>query len=288
VNQGPEGLTPCSSVPHHITAFFIPHIVGGDPYKTGSLGAGLLVDPPARACFDPNAQRPEGPLGRSLELLGAPGGVRVWEPLPPMRGYATSAAVSLAGALAAAAALGRGLLAAAREAHRAEVEEKTGLGDVLAIWGGLGGVVVRLKPGAPGEGLVESLPVPPGLVVVTASRGETHTRSLLSSYGPREREAASAALRRIVRDASFEAFVEAVSSYVASVPSARPPRPGGAGVLVAYRKKNVSAYLVEADRVQDLYTQLSRDGFDVRVHRPWQGGAPVVEWINPLYAPPWS
>ncbi len=285
-----RGLVPCVAVPHHITAFFTPYTDPQDPMERGSTGVGLVVGPLARVCYSTGPQPTGGPLRRVLEELDALAGVAVHEPLPAQRGYATSAAVTLAGALAAAAARGFNLLKAAKAAHVAEIVESTGLGDVAAIYGGGPGVAVRVKPGAPGVGVVDYIPAPPGLVVVTGSRGSEHTRSLLARYGRREAQASRKALGKVLESMSFEGFVEAVRYYTRETRALEEvgfDSRGLEGVVVAYAKKRVVVLVVESDRVQDAVHALSSAGFEVRVHEIWHGGTPRVEWINPLQAPPW-
>jgi pantoate kinase len=62
-------------------------------------------------------------------------------------------------------------------AHVAEVTNRTGLGDVIGQ--NTGGLVIRLKPGAPGIGQVDRIPVPP-LKVDYVVRGPISTKDILS------------------------------------------------------------------------------------------------------------
>jgi pantoate kinase len=284
------GPIPCVAVHHHVTAFFIPHTESGDPLTKGSVGAGLLIDPLTRVCVGRGSIPSEGPLARVLRIMGYEAPLVVHEPLPARRGYATSAAVTLGAALGVAALRGSSLLTAARAAHVAEVEEGTGLGDVVAIYGGGPGVAVRLQAGGPGVGLVDYIPAPPGVMTVSVSRGEEHTSSLLARYTSSQREAAERALRILVDSMTFDGFLEALDHYVRLTrPLERlgvPPRPAD-GVIAAYAKKRVAVFLVEADRASDVAAALQRAGLRPFLHRPWRGGAPRVEWINPEHAPPW-
>ncbi|MEB2836645.1 MAG: hypothetical protein GSR80_001816 [Desulfurococcales archaeon] len=289
----PEDLVPCAAVPHHITAFFTPHWEPGDPLRTGSRGAGVVIDTLARACYGlGSGLEPNGPPARALRILGATPRASIHEPLPAARGYATSAAVTLAVALAASAARGASLLAAADAAHTAEVESRTGLGDVLALWSAAGGVAIRLRSGAPSVGLVDYLQAPPSLVLVTASRGEEGTPSLLARLSSEAVREAESRLERLSSEPSFEAFVKEATSYSLRVGWLKGLLGGYAerilsmeGVLGGYAKKRVAVFIVESDRAQDVASTLAAGGFDVRLHGFWRGGGPLVEWINPLQAP---
>lgn len=63
-------------------------------------------------------------------------------------------------------------------AHQAEVDEKTGLGTVLAQQ--KGGIEIRTSPGAPGIGHADQLPFNPDLRIVYSSIGPISTRAMLS------------------------------------------------------------------------------------------------------------
>jgi len=289
-----EDLRACVAVPHHITAFFIPHVIDSDPLATGSLGAGLIVDPLAWSCYEPSAGALKGVLARVARLLSVKGGVRVYEPLPAMRGYGTSAAVSLSAALSIAVARGSSLLEAAQAAHVAEVGERTGLGDVLALWGASGPVAVRLAPGAPGLGVVDYIHAPPNIVAVTASKGEEATHSLLTRLRESDIAEAERALRRLQDSMSFEAFVEVATEFSGRtgwMQRLLGPTAGEAlrleGVLGGYAKKRVAVFLVESDRALDLAGLLEARGFEVRLHNLWRGAVPLVQWVPESQAPPW-
>jgi pantoate kinase len=287
-------LKVCVAVPHHITAFFIPHIDESNPLASGSRGAGLIVDPLAWSCYDPGASAPEGLLARVLKHLSASGGVSIFEPLPAQKGYGTSAAVALSTALSIASTRGTSLLEAAQAAHVAEVEERTGLGDVLALWGASGSVAVRLVPGAPGVGVVDYISAPPSLVVVTASRGEEGTPSLLSRIRREEVEEAERALRLLYKEMTFEAFVEAATSFskrTGWLERLLGPAAHEAlrleGVLGGYAKKRVAVFIVEASRAPELAELLEARRFEVKIHNLWRGGGPLVRWVPASQAPPW-
>jgi len=107
--------------------------------------------------------------------------------VPLGAGFGTSGAAALSLALALNDALGLGLsrIEAAQLAHVAEVECKTGLGTVIAET--LGGVEIRVKPGAPGIGEIKQVPVPKDTAVACLVFGPLSTRRLLSDSVTRKR-----------------------------------------------------------------------------------------------------
>jgi pantoate kinase len=103
-------------------------------------------------------------------------------PLPVSQGFGVSAAAALSTALALDDALGLGtprdeLVAIA---HETEVECGTGLGDVVPA--SLGGMDLRLKPGAPDVADVRSIPVKADLLLAVLG-AEIPTRSILRDPG---------------------------------------------------------------------------------------------------------
>ncbi len=67
----------------------------------------------------------------------------------------------------------------AQIAHIAEVNSKTGLGDVIAQT--FGGVEIRVEPGAPGIGVLENILFIPNLKVVCYTNGKIDTNSIISN-----------------------------------------------------------------------------------------------------------
>lgn len=144
--------TPTAFSPASVTCFFRP-TVGATPATTSSPGCALNLDAGVTAAVGP-ARAPEMLLnGRPVviepaaSLIGAlaPEPVRVVfeTPLPLGCGFGVSAACCLSAALAIAGRYDLGLSRAELGllAHRAEVEHRTGLGDVAAQL--CGGVVLR-------------------------------------------------------------------------------------------------------------------------------------------------
>jgi len=104
--------------------------------------------------------------------------------IPIGSGFGVSAACALGTSLAIAKALKLHLTynRAASIAHLAEIEMKSGLGDVIAEF--TGGLVLRLKEGAPGYGRVDR--IVPGLTtgkddyyIISKTLGEIETSSII-------------------------------------------------------------------------------------------------------------
>ncbi|MEE9173617.1 MAG: pantoate kinase [Thermoplasmata archaeon] len=197
--------------PGHLTAFF-QMCPDEDPLRAGSRGAGLSltrgVETRVRIEEATKAQvtvRLDGreesaeTTQRAVELyLQEPLVVRVDSTLqlPVGQGFGMSGAGALSTLLALNAALGepRGRDELIGLAHRAEVEAKTGLGDVYPQ--ALGGLDIREKPGAPPHGLVHRIPLE-AEVVLGVLGPPTYTRGILEN--PMIRKSVNGVGERMIR-----------------------------------------------------------------------------------------
>ena len=190
--------------PGHITALFYAPPPGRTRESTGSRGAGLSISLGARArvravrgeglCILPGDGTRLAPtvacaLGNYLTLARRPVGLRLdlELDLPVGQGFGMSGAMALAAVLAADGELGllRGDAArAAALAHAAEVEFRTGLGDVVAQ--ARGGLEIRRRPGLPPHGEVVTAPHE-GEVLVAWTDEPMRTSSVLGSPEARAR-----------------------------------------------------------------------------------------------------
>jgi len=161
--------------PGHVTAFFEP-VENVDPFKKGSRGAGLSLTlgvtsrVKARLGRRQNVRvylnRQEVPAQTTkLAVERAIGGaafeinVQSDVPLPVSQGFGMSAAGALSAVLAVndACDLALSQSRCVAIAHAAEVEMRTGLGDVVPA--SLGGMDLRLEPGAPPHAIVRRITV---------------------------------------------------------------------------------------------------------------------------------
>ncbi len=209
--------------PHHITGFWYP-VRSDDPLTTGSLGAGILVEPgivgrgSTNKCgviIDSNCL--ELPVSRVIrEATGIEKSVSADPSIPLGMGGAVSAFISIALSCEVLRSYSRScvsreaLLEASGLAHKAEVLSLTGLGDVIAMITG-GGLVLRLKPGAPGYG--EAIAIrDPGLdrvfFTIAIIERRITTPDMLSSMWDRISSYGSEAYRDFQRDPGFERFLE--------------------------------------------------------------------------------
>jgi pantoate kinase len=186
--------------------------------RAGSLGGGLCLEGGARTAVEAaeeteillNGLVAEAPVSRFVVDRLAQTSVRVKTELemPLGSGFGASGAGALGCAYALNALFDLGLTAnqAASIAHAAEVTNRTGLGDVIAQH--LGGLVIRLTPGAPGRGEVDRIPVPP-LEVCCVVKGPISTAEILSD-APLMKEidrAGSACLRELLRRPTLKDFM---------------------------------------------------------------------------------
>ena len=257
-------------------------VLGPTAYTSGSIGAGIAVEPLARLCV--GRRHPEGgPIGYKPppHLLEAPrrmgtqlDNVRHTLPLPPGRGYAVSAVASILGAMAAASLKGVPVNRALMVAHELEVEKRTGLGDVAAISCGIG-VVFRLTPGPPGVSKVECTFLDPHLVVVVGEAGAMATRELIAKYGPGEWLEASRSMERIARDPSPSRFFEEAMRFTEArrldekmlgvrLKDLLPKD----GVATFYVKKRLAVVVVEEDAASTIASALRTVGLEPRILFP--------------------
>ena len=190
-------------VPGHITGFFeiMEH---SDPLLSGSRGCGVVIDRGVTTTVEVEEAhesalevRLDGapcdcPVTQSaVEMLrGFPKGLALrvnHELQPPMKyGFGISAAGALGVVLALNRALGLGMspMQCGQIAHRAEIVNKTGLGDVIAEL--KGGLLLRSKPGAPGIGEVEKIACDYYVVVFLVGE-ELETKPILRDEDKKKR-----------------------------------------------------------------------------------------------------
>ncbi len=191
-------------VPGHITGFFEIFLYD-DPLYSGSRGCGVVLDKGV-------ITRAEVMESDRLEIETFLNGTKtscdvskfaVYELLknerkkyrikifhelqvPMMQGFGTSGAGALGAVLAlnTALKLNLSLNQCAAIAHKSEVINQTGLGDVIAQVNG--GVVMRIFPGPPGIGVIDKIPYD-GYVVVLILGSGIKTKKVLSNCKMRKK-----------------------------------------------------------------------------------------------------
>lgn len=186
-------------VPAHITAFFVPKF-NEEPLLAGSLGAGINLskgtnvfvsleeglEEHVHIAFNGEpVKREDAVISYSVahEILPKDfaGDVEIWQyfDFPNGYGFGNSAGGALGTALSLAFAFKeKTFLQAAQIAHKHEVLHKGGLGDVIAQIHG--GIEIRIKPGAPGVGVVDNIFFE-GYKVLAVPMGKISTREVLDS-----------------------------------------------------------------------------------------------------------
>ncbi|MCD4846529.1 MAG: GHMP kinase [Methanosarcinales archaeon] len=181
--------------PAHITGFFAVK-QHQNPIKAGSIGCGLCLEAGVTATItvDPSY------IGSVIRFNGKQIGLPTVEyvikgllepghsqliidlesEIPLGFGFGISGAAALASALALNAVfdLHKTVNQVASIAHCAEVVNMTGMGDVAGQCAG--GVVMRIKPGAPGTGQIDTIPFSQ-TEVSWVCLGEVNTVSVLSN-----------------------------------------------------------------------------------------------------------
>jgi pantoate kinase len=215
--------------PCQITGFFRIHDGFKDANQIGSTGTGICVEQgvTTRVRLNPSSHPKDSillngkPLARPVvsrivlrkfrEKVGTfSAKVAHSSDLPVGCGYGTSGAGALSLAFATNEILGQPVkrLEAAQIAHVAEVEARTGLGTVASEF--TGGVVVRLKPGAPGIGSTQRFRFGQELRVVSGSFGPFRKKRVLGnvSLSDRVNSCAENLVSRFLQKPDSERFVK--------------------------------------------------------------------------------
>ena len=209
--------------PGHITGFF--EILDGpkDPLRKGSRGAGVNlsmgvltsveVQKAARQVISILINGEECDAATTLRAVSILLGRRRLDvrvdsraALPAGQGFGMSAAGALSASLALGAILGISHLEAGRAAHIAEIEERTGLGDVAAQL--RGGWEMRLRPGYQPHGLVDRFLVPSSRIALCVCGDPVPTKSILTDRVKRRMIclAGQKAMERIRETPTLEEF----------------------------------------------------------------------------------
>ncbi|MEM0340288.1 MAG: hypothetical protein QXN05_05905 [Acidilobaceae archaeon] len=276
----------CASAPHHVTALFEPSINPSDPLASGSRGVGITVEPRLLVCEE--GEKSVNSLGptakRVVDLLGVQEiGVKTIRPLPPAVGFAVSGATATALALALGSRLGLSLRRSLQVAHIAEVVERTGLGDVLAISCGIG-LVFRFRAGAPGIGEVDCKPLPGSVSILGIVLKTMETREFLEHFFKSKAfRLARERLEAILENPTFESFIENVNLF--NKESGVLKKTLGeriselveklSGLVTAYVKKGVLILLVERERTLEVYEELKGFGLKMYLLEPSRSGLQV-------------
>jgi pantoate kinase len=159
--------------PGHVSGFFEPVYIGQDLTRTGSRGAGInvslgaiaevVIEISKKQDFEIfiNGKKTNAPVTKlALKYLVGEKPIHVVVKtkleLPVGQGFGMSAAGAFSTSLALAKIIGVSNTEALKASHCAEVQLRTGLGDVFAS--SFGGVEIRRAAGLPPWGMIEHIP----------------------------------------------------------------------------------------------------------------------------------
>ncbi len=166
-------MTGIAFAPGHISAFFEPVYSKQNMDWSGSCGAGINItlgaisqvkiqpSPSRTITVRINGKPSSAPVTKSAlyYLIGTTPltvTVNTVLDLPVSQGFGMSAAGALSATLACADILNLPRKNAIKAAHYAEIQSRTGLGDVIAS--SFGGIEIRRKAGLPPWGMLEHIP----------------------------------------------------------------------------------------------------------------------------------
>ena len=286
--EGLKVMEASAFAPGHLTGFFEICDEAEDPLQRGARGSGcsinlgmrtrVVAEPADKTSFrvringrdTSDALVSIDVLRRMIPLLDRPYSIVVEHeaqvPIGAGFGASGGGALSLALAFNEALELGLSPLEAARIAHLAEIECRTGLGTVLAeLVGGFGAIV---KPGGPGVGEVVKFHHE-GLSMVCYHLGPIKTREVLRDLSLRARvnEVGGRFVDEIVRDPSPARFMSLSRRFAEHLGLITPrlrrilDLADGAGVTCSMSMLGETAFaLADEDEVRRLVGVLGRTG----------------------------
>ena len=201
-------------VPLHVSGLWFP-VTKCSLINSGSLGAGVnleikLIAQPLysgrKTIILNDKEFFTEHYGYILRNTGSrPVGVYAETPMRPGAGFAISSAASIATAiiLQIVSGIRKTIEKMLWPAHEAEIMMSTGLGDVLAEYSG--GAEIRVRPGAPGIGLVEHIPFDSSYRIVVADLGlSLGTPKMLSEITEKEYSYARSLYSSLLKEPSIE------------------------------------------------------------------------------------
>lgn len=231
----------------HLTAFFSIFDGPEDLLYKGSEGTGFSLDRGVltdvrkeqgakdhnRVFFDQVQVGPgvaevtENVLSQLKPLMGTSSvSVRHTFQVPMGSGFGASAAGAVGTAFAVRDALELALddLSTWQVAHKAEVQSRAGLGDVLGLYQQERGLELRVKAGAPGVGEVRKIVVPDSYNLYTVSFGPLSTKSVLGDHTSRQNitRQGNQAMRSFYHQPTFENFLTQAAAFCKAIGLASP------------------------------------------------------------------
>ncbi len=262
-------------VPLHITGIW-DIVWGADEYTSGSVGAGLVIEPPAFITIETTSRDVTILNGRPLalehqhlarKLLSVNRGIRVICTTSAQlgKGYGLSAALSIAYSVGYHyVKYGKLVLDQVfKLAHLLEVKLLTGLGDVIAEVEG-GELEIRKRPGAPGVGELTRVKIGRKPVIVVELERKISTADMLRTLFSRIK-LGSRLLEKVLDYPSLETFLEVsyrFSKYVGFLEEdiEHRLRKIKRSMLIGYYcKKQLLVVIPEEEYLDEVYEYLSRE-----------------------------
>ncbi len=214
--------------PGHVTGFF-QICETRNPLSTGSRGAGLCLTLGAVSSVSVEAAQRQSVLtylngkmtraevtraavGRMIDNERLKVEVETVLQLPQSQGFGMSAAGSLSASIALADLLGRSRHEAFEAAHVAEVQCRSGLGDVSAIL--RGGITIRKKAGLPPIGEVLRIKGTPEVTLAVIGK-KLMTRRVLADPAKRRaiNRGGSRKVDELLKDPTLDKLMELSASF---------------------------------------------------------------------------
>lgn len=267
-------------IPAHISGFWYIH-EERDLLKTGSYGAGLVLSPGLsieylgdECIVDYNGVKMDIKVYRDAHKMANTRcvGIKITSPYGIGEGYGASAGIAIGGLYFSFNKDKRRKtwIEIGRYAHMAEVRNVTGYGDVITeIYGG--GLEVRLKPGAPGVGMMDRIPVPRRIRVITVSIEKYTTGEMFKKFGNYIEKVGREAFNKFIEYPSIERFGEISHEFSIKTGMLSPSFDRQLrrlfnseikkGDIISYFiKKGLLVVICEESSLHDLYDKMKRYG----------------------------
>ena len=174
--------------PGSITLFFVPRNTHRSYERNGSMGVSITTNLGAvteiregeRLKVYINERLRRGTIQHLVaRLWNFRGEIRTRLSLPVSQGFGMSGAAALSTSLAIGEAYGATYIDSLKIAHRAELEMRTGLGDIASQY--FGGITIRLREGIPPYGIVDRIAVAEKDFRAVVLSGKMETSKVLTS-----------------------------------------------------------------------------------------------------------
>lgn len=187
---------------------------------------------------------------------------RVNLPVELGKGFAASSATLIAHSVLAHLHAGKPLSKALQLAHTLEVKNRTGLGDVIAQW--VGGMVIRIRPGAPGVGVAyRVIPRERVDLLVAELRKTEDTSTMLSRITNDVYQTGIRLLEQVIETEDLRVYFECAKRYTSLIfdyTHAHELVKGLRGLIGYYLKKSALIAWIERDFLEEAINHIKSKG----------------------------